>query len=459
MARPSDSYWQAEEAGGTPLIPGLQNRENAVKDYIEERAPSAGIVQVRPEDHGAVGDGTTDDAAAIEAAIDDAVAQCIADGSFYCEVPFGAKVYQCTRNAVQSAAKKAYSQIPLPLRADTARKVTLVLKGVNDVAALAHWNQTDGPQQGAVLRSTLVGTQDGTWGEPSVIGGPTPAQGYGSPITYSNLLVVVDGVMIVVPDNPRVNGFDFRGIAEANVRNGACFANVKPANRTNPSASWQAGLLMPQNGNNAYSEIGEWSAEGINIGCYIDEHTNAKSIRGIFCVAAMAVGSANAGFGHTAIVTKLCAEACDVGISKGGGLFGGFPIKLRVLQMDFETLSFAIVNDPENQLLGDVTVSQIGGTVFDATDSTKIRGCAAFRVYDAARTAGIATAPAVPASTVALKNPFWRDAFVHIAGGTVSAINVDGQALGVTSGMVMVPTGKSITLTYTVAPSWKWTLT
>ena len=39
----------------------------------------------------------------------------------------------------------------------------------------------------------------------------------------------------------------------------------------------------------------------------------------------------------------------------------------------------------------------------------------------------------------------------------VTGIAVAGQSLGVTSGTVFVPTGRTITLTYSVAPTWKWT--
>jgi hypothetical protein len=48
----------------------------------------------------------------------------------------------------------------------------------------------------------------------------------------------------------------------------------------------------------------------------------------------------------------------------------------------------------------------------------------------------------------------WRDAMVYVAGGTVTAITVDGLVTGITSGAVMVPAGKKIELTYSVAPTW-----
>lgn len=64
--------------------------------------------------------------------------------------------------------------------------------------------------------------------------------------------------------------------------------------------------------------------------------------------------------------------------------------------------------------------------------------------------------PAVPATTVAVTNNFGVDATVYVAGGTVTAITVSGTATGQTAGAVRVPSGASITLTYSVAPTWTW---
>ena len=66
--------------------------------------------------------------------------------------------------------------------------------------------------------------------------------------------------------------------------------------------------------------------------------------------------------------------------------------------------------------------------------------------------------PAVPASGTAYTNVLNADATVHINGGTVTAIAVGGQATGLTAtpATVRVPAGQTITLTYSVAPTWVW---
>ncbi len=64
--------------------------------------------------------------------------------------------------------------------------------------------------------------------------------------------------------------------------------------------------------------------------------------------------------------------------------------------------------------------------------------------------------PAVPNTTVAYTNAYGQDCMVVISGGTVTVIAVNGTTTGLTSGTVIVPANGTITLTYSVAPTWTW---
>ena len=64
--------------------------------------------------------------------------------------------------------------------------------------------------------------------------------------------------------------------------------------------------------------------------------------------------------------------------------------------------------------------------------------------------------PAVPASTVALVNPYLTDCLVYISGGTVTVIAVDGVTTGLTSGTFIVQAQHKIAITYSVVPTWVW---
>ncbi len=65
--------------------------------------------------------------------------------------------------------------------------------------------------------------------------------------------------------------------------------------------------------------------------------------------------------------------------------------------------------------------------------------------------------PAVPSSTVAQTNNFGVDATVYVNGGTVTDVAIGGNSTGDTlGGAYRVAAGQSITLTYSVAPTWVW---
>ena len=71
---------------------------------------------------------------------------------------------------------------------------------------------------------------------------------------------------------------------------------------------------------------------------------------------------------------------------------------------------------------------------------------------------GPITSPTLPATTIPYTNNYGSNAMVYVAGGTVTAITVGGTATGITSGGVRVPSGQTIAITYSSAPTWKWFL-
>lgn len=66
------------------------------------------------------------------------------------------------------------------------------------------------------------------------------------------------------------------------------------------------------------------------------------------------------------------------------------------------------------------------------------------------------TAPGVPASGTPLTNPYPFDIDVYPNGGTVTGVAIDGVATGGVRGYFKLPANKTVTYTYTVAPTWTW---
>jgi hypothetical protein len=66
--------------------------------------------------------------------------------------------------------------------------------------------------------------------------------------------------------------------------------------------------------------------------------------------------------------------------------------------------------------------------------------------------------PAVPLSTVAAANSTGTVVAVTISAGTLTFVFVNGTQAGTTAGTYLVPVGGTISVTYSVAPTWAWAL-
>ena len=66
--------------------------------------------------------------------------------------------------------------------------------------------------------------------------------------------------------------------------------------------------------------------------------------------------------------------------------------------------------------------------------------------------------PSVPGSTVPVTNTSPLPATVVITGGTLTNVSVNGVTVGSGDGTYTVPAGQTIAVTYSVAPTWTWTL-
>ena len=64
--------------------------------------------------------------------------------------------------------------------------------------------------------------------------------------------------------------------------------------------------------------------------------------------------------------------------------------------------------------------------------------------------------PSVPATTVNYTNAYSYPCQVQVYGGTVTEIDIDDIATGLTSGIFIIPPSGTINITYSAAPSWRW---
>jgi len=423
------------------------------------------------QEYGAKGDGTTDDTAAIKTAINTAFAAGVSNGTYYAEIYFPPAVYLIA--GAPTTTGKGNAQIPLPvIEADPSgapvgqQKFILIFKGTADATALYHWNQGAVQQAGAVLRTTYdAGSTIPTGGEVSVIGGPNPHNGFGGNTNvWDNLLVTVDGLTIEIPENGNICSFDFQGVAEVNVINASVLTRSSSAGASNPPSSptWGWGLYMPQTNNNDMSNIGYYSCEGMVYGLIIQEHAQINSIRLISCYDGLVVWPSS-GFPHRNVIAYASIENCTKAV-----VFASSGItKLDIQSLDIEPTSVLgqskVIDDPHNAAVGTIYIGANGDTASLVSTTLSgqygVNGASNLKLINSDQAVGAVTPPSIPSSTTALPNPWWRDAIVTLSGGTVTNITVDGKTqFTATPATVVVPSGKSITLTYSVAPTWQWTL-
>lgn len=423
----------------------------------------------------------TDDTAAIKAAQAAALtyAQAIAG---YAEIVFGNCMYVVAGAPVIGGATKGNAQIPLPVVAPTTgQKILLVYTGPTKTLdqALLHWLQTKPQTAGPVLASVQTGgTNDGTNGAATVLGGPFA--GYGGDLgLFTNIMPVIDGVQIVVPYNSTLGGFDFFGCAEAVVVNASCMAlGMVPAGPPYPSLGdktqitnqYTFGLRMPCTGCNDRCDVFSFSCEGLCYGIMPSEHSACFVVRCIYCITGVEFYSTMAGVSmpHTALVTYCSVE----GSTNACGVFDG-TVNIDITDLDSETCT-TLMFDPSSRGQGYIGFRSFTPPAYQASSAGILNTALGMKMVclDNAVFCGIVTsgAPAAPATTVAQLNGWWRDAFVYVTSTTaITVAKVTSQAgvittitgvLTAAAGTVMipVPSGHSFSVTTTGTITTQWVL-
>lgn len=285
----------------------------------------------------------TDDTAAFNAAVTAAVAYAQANGGLAkVYIPAANNFYVIAGALITGGSTLGNAQIPLPIIPAAGNKVTLIFEGVGNGAAFQHWQQTVTQRSGSTLvsfgvyASSTAQTNDiNANGNPSVIGGPTTAHGYGASALFSNMYVVFKDMAIrTTYSNSGLSwgAGDFYGVAEGSLQNftyGGCgqVQNGDFANTNTFSAGLSVGFLMPANGNNDNCWVSNVSCQGgYTYAMFISEHFVADRLAILYSWTAMAIiGTYGGSFGasHAINLGQVSIESCSKLINVLGAGQGG----------------------------------------------------------------------------------------------------------------------------------------
>jgi hypothetical protein len=429
--------------------------------------------------YGAVGDDSTDDSVPFKNCMNAAIAYALAH-NYVASIILDDKTYllntldqRATPTNGGTGATGAWNTLwALPhVQPTVGRKLNIKIRGSLGTAGQPlHWLQTQPAKTGAVIRTTLQPsgptTVNGISLFPSIIGTPM----YPGGNNWSNVLVDIGGITVMSPNQGNIIGCDFRRSATLVVIGGLTITtngtvngqggqgNISLAN-TNGGA---VGIYVPENQNNDLCLIDSLCVEGYQTGMLPGEHMHIQRAALLYCQdGILYLGGGN--YQHGWSIDSLSVEVCSrYGLNVGNttGLWCPFHIGA----WHSETLGGGDVNDPGSHLIGDIHWSAVsrakpvvtGGKNINFINEHLPKG----PVNGTLGTGGSQTIalPAVPGSGVPLLNPYGTACTVHVNGGTVSAIAVNGVQVTAGPGTVHVGSTHDITVTYSAPPTWVWSI-
>lgn len=243
-----------------------------------------------PEDFGAVGDATTDDAPAIQACID-----AITRSGGYGTIQFGPKTYVVDSGPRRDRQGHAIVALPADSGSGTIR-----FQGVSG---------------GTVIRTNVTtASYSSSHGCPSIIGGPTPEQ-KGSRGEFSDYTIELSSLTVVAPGNPTIGGIDLSRMSRCRIEDVYVIADGSLVD-LHPTNRWAFAVRLPDGLNYGRIVVDELDAYGFYAGIVLNTaHTQIRSSVTKWCAVGYALtgaGQFNANDPHGSRFGYVTSEACTV---------------------------------------------------------------------------------------------------------------------------------------------------
>jgi hypothetical protein len=482
FSTPSYFFTAATDIGKYIMINGAQGATNApLIARITSVVGGSAVLSASAGNTAAAASAfwATDDAPAFQAMSDAMVAYALAH-NYKAQAFLGDKLYGLVtlRQTTTPALYNTHFPVGTPALNGTSRKLIFEVYGVGKAGQCQFWQSTIPNLQGSCLvsMSQAPGIANATYGQQSVMGGPTG----GGVFTggFANTHVVTEGITVCSPGFPNQIGLDFaylggwswKEISAQTLQSVA--GNAPNLPQMPPLAAFQntigAGFRAPLAGNNDAVTGVRLAVEGYQTHGWIADHFVCSGLATIYQHIGILIDLTHGTSGsmHEVVIKGWSCENFNGALRCNGGGAGYVAVNI---DLDTETNGGV---DPTydvaatGDLHGVIRVSDNGSRtsrnviVSGAGPNLKITN-------EMIGPGHMAAPPAVPASGAAAVQ-VWRNASVVVhtpAGVTVSAVTIDGTSTGLTMAassslaLPQLPSGRTVALTYAGgAPTWDWWL-
>ena len=327
------------------------------------------------KDHGALGDGTTDDTAAIQAAID----ACDAAGGGTVYFPPGT-YYLGTAPTTRGAGYTANKQIlHLPSRTAStgSAPITVRLYGGTPAPNLAWGIDAPNPAVGSGVTLVTDQTDVSGSGAAGMIGcaASTSSALVNGSTYFSAVYAIVEAINFQTYDNPNISGLRLDNVMTASVKDVAVYSSsMTKSVFTTPTNTAAVGIAMPVTYNAARNYLDRCLVINMYRGITLTEHCRAGSLAVAMCMEAVHAGPCTHGMTIHHLLTQ--SNANHLVIDQGGAtvpitvLLHETEVKTTNTQAPFLGSTPYALDDAGNYAHGSIAYHNIFGSAGYAINGT-----------------------------------------------------------------------------------------